>query len=178
MFPESGGLSQYNILANPMAMPTAPNLASTFVASGSIPSAPMGGDMGGGFVDSMGGGLGIARAGLAGLSTLGSLWMGLKAAKLAKKQFKFTKDVTNTNLANQIQSYNTALADRARSRGVMEGQTQDQVSGYISANALSRDSARNGASPTSAITSAALSNYSSSLRPPARDPENEATAAG
>jgi hypothetical protein len=119
----------------------------------------------GGFASGLGGPLGVASLGLSALSSLGSLWMGLKANKLAKKQFKFTKDVTNTNLANQIQSYNTALADRARSRGVMEGQTQDQVAGYINANALSRNSGKNGPASTSGITAAALSNYSNYVRP-------------
>jgi hypothetical protein len=120
---------------------------------------------GGGFAAGLGGPLGVAGLGLSALSSLGSLWMGLKAQKLARKQFKFQKDITNTNLANQIQSYNTALADRARSRGVMEGQTPDQVSGYISANALNRNSGRTGPTSTGTISSAALSNYSNYVRP-------------
>jgi hypothetical protein len=124
-----------------------------------------GGQQGGGFAPSLGGPLGVAGLGLSALSSLGSLWMGMKSMKLAKKQFKFQKDFANTNLANSIQSYNTALADRARSRGVMEGQTQGQVDGYIAANALSRDSGKNGPTPTSSITGAALSNYSQYASP-------------
>lgn len=138
---------------------TAPNMAG--YASPVTFDAPAPG----GFAAGLGGPLGVASLGLSALSSLGSLWMGLKANKLAKKQFKFTKDVTNTNLANQIQSYNTALADRARSRGVMEGQTQDQVAGYINANALSRSSGKTGPASTSGITAAALSNYSNYVRP-------------
>lgn len=118
-----------------------------------------------GFAASMGGPLGVASLGLSALSSLGSLWMGLKAQKLAKKQFKFTKDVTNTNLANQIQSYNTALADRARSRGVMEGQSQGQVDNYITTNSLNRNSGKVGPTSAGAISSSALSNYSQYVRP-------------
>lgn len=118
-----------------------------------------------GLGEQLGGPLGIAGLGLSALSSLGSLWMGMKSMKLAKKQFKFQKDFANTNLANSIQSYNTALADRARSRGVMEGQTQGQVDGYIAANALSRDSGKKGPTPTSSITGAALSNYSQYASP-------------
>lgn len=88
------------------------------------------------------GALGYANAAISGIETLGKLWMGFKAAKMAKKQFKFAKDITNTNLANQIKSYNTALADRARSRGVMESQSQDQVDAYVANNSLNRSQSR------------------------------------
>lgn len=82
--------------------------------------------------------IGTGQLALGGLSTLGNLWSGLNAMNLATKQFKFTKDVTNTNLNNQISSYNTALADRARARGVAEGQSQDQVNDYVNRNSLHR----------------------------------------
>lgn len=107
----------------------------------------------------------VANAAMSGLQTIGNLWNSYQAMKLAKQQFKLTKNVTNTNLANQIQTYNTAIADRARSRGVMEGQSQGQVEGYINANSLSRSSGRNGPTPTSTISAAALSNYGSYVDP-------------
>jgi hypothetical protein len=103
--------------------------------------------------------LGIASMAMSGLQTLGSLWMANKQHKLAKKQFKMIRDISNINLGNQMQSYNTALADRARGRGVMEGQTSDQVSQYINSNSLNRERALGGGSSASDITSAALSNY-------------------
>jgi hypothetical protein len=103
----------------------------------------------------------IFKGALSGLQTLGGLWNAFQAMKLAKKQFKFTKDITETNLANQMKSYNTALADRARGRGVMEGQTSDQVAQYINANSLARNSARTSAGSVGGITAAALSNYNS-----------------
>lgn len=108
-------------------------------------------------------GLDIANTALGGLQTLGALWMGMKQMKLAKKQFKFTKDITNINLNNQMQSYNTALADRARSRGVMEGQDQSQVQAYIDANSLSKAQGKAGSYSLGDISSAALGNYNTAM---------------
>lgn len=82
--------------------------------------------------------IGTANLGLAGLQTIANIWSAFKAASLAKKQFNFTKDVTETNLTNQIRSFNTALEDRARSRGVVEGQTAQQVQDYIDRNSATR----------------------------------------
>ena len=80
-----------------------------------------------------------ANLALSGLQTLGNLWSAFQMNKLAKKQFNYTKDVTETNLANQIQSYNTALEDRSRSRAFVEGQSADQAQAYIDQNRLSRN---------------------------------------
>lgn len=86
------------------------------------------------------GGLGLnldtAQLALGGLQTLGSLWQAWEANKLAKEQFNFSKGFANTNLANSIQSYNTALEDRSRARAVTEGQTPEQAQAYIDANRL------------------------------------------
>lgn len=82
--------------------------------------------------------LDTAKLALAGLGTIGSLWSAFQQNKLAKKQFAFTKDITNTNLANQIKSYNTTLEDRARSRAAMEGQSTAQMQEYVNKNRLKR----------------------------------------
>lgn len=79
-------------------------------------------------------GMDTAKLALGGLQTIGSLWGAFQSAKMAKKQFNFTKDITETNLANQIRSYNTQLEDRSRSRAVMEGQSAAQAQDYIDRN--------------------------------------------
>lgn len=76
--------------------------------------------------------------GLGGLQTIGGLWQAFEANKLAKQQFKFTKDVTNTNIANQIKAYNTTLADRSRSRAVVEGQSAETAQAYVDQNKATR----------------------------------------
>lgn len=73
-------------------------------------------------------------AGLSGLASIGNIWNAFQSNKLAKDQFKLTKGATETNLANSIGAYNTSLSDRARSRGAMEGQSQDQIQAYIDQN--------------------------------------------
>lgn len=78
-----------------------------------------------------------ANLALAGLSTIGNLWAAFQAQKLAKKQFNYTKQVTDTNLANQIKTYNTALSDRAGNRAVVYGD-QGYAQKYIDANSLTK----------------------------------------
>jgi len=95
----------------------------------------LGSNDGGGF---WGGANGAQKIGamLNGLGTIGNLWGSFKALSLANKQFEFQKKFSNANLANQIQSYNTTLADRSRSRAVVEGQSPDQAANYVSSNSL------------------------------------------
>ncbi len=78
-----------------------------------------------------------AQLALGGLQALGNLWGGIQANKMAKKQFKFSKNMALTNLANQVKSYNTALADRARGRAVMESQSDATRDAYVRDNSLS-----------------------------------------
>lgn len=80
--------------------------------------------------------LGTLNVALQGLSTIGSLWQAWEANKLAKEQFKTSKAFANANLANQIQSYNTALEDRSRSRAFTEGQSAEEAQSYIDKNRL------------------------------------------
>lgn len=79
---------------------------------------------------------GTANLALSGLQTIGNLFAAFQANKLAKQQFKYTKKVTDANLGNQIQSYNTALSDRINSRYVMEGKSPDQAQSYLDVNKL------------------------------------------
>lgn len=87
-----------------------------------------------------GAGLGLnlptLQLGLGTLGTLGGLYASFKGLGLAKKQFRFEKQFAEQNMANQIKSYNTALEDRARSRGVVEGQTSAETQAYIDKNRM------------------------------------------
>ena len=80
--------------------------------------------------------LGTGELVLGSIGTLGDLWAAFQTQKLAKEQFEFQKGVTNTNLANQIQSYNTSLIDRINARSFMQGDSQETTDAYIAANLL------------------------------------------
>lgn len=56
------------------------------------------------------------QTGLQGLTTIGNLWGAFQGNKLARKQLSLATDAYNTNLTNQIKSYNTQLEDRIRGR--------------------------------------------------------------
>lgn len=98
--------------------------------------AGKGGDLGAG--TGLGMNIGTGQMAIQGLATLGNLYGSLQSSKLAKEQFKFSKDFANKNLANQTQSYNTALSDRLTSRGVAQGQSSAEVQAAIDKNRLAR----------------------------------------
>lgn len=75
---------------------------------------------------------------LGGIQTLGGLWNAWEQRKMAQDTFNFQKTMANTNLKNQIQSYNTTLEDRSRSRAHTEGQAPEVAQAYIDKNRLSR----------------------------------------
>lgn len=76
------------------------------------------------------------QLGLQGLSSLGNLYSGWQATKLAKDAFNFQKEMTQKNYANSIKSYNTALSDRAISRGKVQGDSAETTQAYIDQNKL------------------------------------------
>ena len=80
--------------------------------------------------------LGTGQLVLGGVGTIGNLWSGWQAQKLAKDQFNYQKGITDTNLANQIQSYNTALTDRINARGYTQGDSQSTIDQYIENNSI------------------------------------------
>ena len=80
--------------------------------------------------------LGTANLALGGIGTFGNLWAAFEAQKLAKEQFQYQKGITDTNLANQIQSYNTALEDRIKARASVTGAGEAEVNQYIADNSL------------------------------------------
>ena len=77
-----------------------------------------------------------AQLGLTGLSTLGNLWGSFQSTKLAKDSFNFQKGMAEKNYANQIKSYNTALTDRATTRGFVQGDSTETTQQYINDNKL------------------------------------------
>ena len=78
--------------------------------------------------------LGTAQLAFSGLSSLGNMYAAFNTNKLANKQFEFQKGVTETNLANSIQSYNTKLTDRAAARAIMTGQSVADRDAYVEKN--------------------------------------------
>ena len=77
-----------------------------------------------------------AQLGLTGLSTLGNLWGSFQSNKLDKDALNFQKGMAEKNYANQLKSYNTALTDRATTRGFVQGDTAEQTQAYIDKNRL------------------------------------------
>lgn len=73
---------------------------------------------------------------LGGVQVLGNLWNSYQAQKLAKQQLSFAREQWDTNLANQTQTYNTALEDRIRGRYATGTRTEDQLQGEIDKHSL------------------------------------------
>lgn len=79
--------------------------------------------------------LGTGQLAFSGLQTLGNLWNAYQSGQMASKTFDFTKNLANTNLANQTQAYNTNLAGQATARYAQEN-NPGGAAGYIKANQL------------------------------------------
>lgn len=76
------------------------------------------------------------QLGLTGLGALGNLWGTFQSNKLARDSFNFQKGMAEKNYANQIKSYNTALTDRATTRGFVQGDSTEKTQQYINDNKL------------------------------------------
>ena len=80
---------------------------------------------------SMGGAFGNGQTGgwampaLQGLQSMMQWSQGNKALDLARDQFKFSKDITQKNLANQTSLLNTAMQDRQNARRSSSSSYQD-----------------------------------------------------
>lgn len=112
--------------------PPALGSGSSFSPAGAVPAAS------GGAGFNFGLNVPTLQMGLGALNSVGNIWGAWQANRLARDQLDFTKNFANTNLNNQITSYNTALSDRARARGFTEGQSDQQVQDYISTNRMTR----------------------------------------
>jgi hypothetical protein len=73
---------------------------------------------------------------LGGIQSLGSLWNSFQQNKLARESLGLQKKAFKTNLANQRQTYNTALEDRIRSRYAYEGRSDQDAEKYLEKNRL------------------------------------------
>lgn len=84
------------------------------------------------------GGLNLrAVGGLAeGLASLGSLYGAFQMNKLARDSLDFQKKSYKQNLANQTKSYNTALEDRLRTRGIQNGTSRARTAAEIEKHSL------------------------------------------
>lgn len=101
--------------------PTTPNVAGTGQTGGA------------GNFWSKDGGAGMI---LGGVQVLGNLWNSYQAHKMAKEQMSFAREQWNTNLANQTQTYNTALEDRIRGRYAQGTKTEAELQGEIDKHKL------------------------------------------
>lgn len=73
---------------------------------------------------------------LGGVQVLGNLWSSYQAHKMAKEQMAFAREQWQTNLANQTQTYNTALEDRIRARHHTEGRAASETDAYLEEHSL------------------------------------------
>lgn len=128
MFPLAAGSTSFGLNAPGSSDAMLSMLQRIGQRGTTAPTAPVG--------SGLGMNLDTLQLGLAGIGTLGNLWAAFEARNLAKKQFDFTKRVTSANMNNQVQSYNTALADRARSRAAVENRDPSTADEYINKNRL------------------------------------------
>lgn len=78
------------------------------------------------------------KLGLNALTSLAGMYNSWNMNKLAQQQFNLQKDVLNTNLNNQIKSYNNSLADQLRSRAAMETGDANAYDSLIEERKLTR----------------------------------------
>lgn len=121
-----------------MAAPTLAPVPATGIQVGQMaqPQAAGGGMFGGNSNNGLGFNLGTGQLLLGGVQAIGNLWNAWQTQQLAREQFDFTKGITNTNLANQIQTFNTSLSDRMHARGAMQSNSPEEINRYIEENRL------------------------------------------
>lgn len=72
-------------------------------------------------ISGLGKNLDTLRMGIGVAGGIANVWNGLQQNKLARASFNHQKGILDTNLANQIRSFNLQLDDKLRSRQVVEG---------------------------------------------------------
>lgn len=141
-----GNLQDSYQVGTPAAAPVAPPAVPTTQASGytapTAPTTPAADAANPGWFKSTfmkeGGGLNFDAIGSLAdtIGSFGKLYMGYKANKLAEESLAFQKQSYETNLANQISSYNMALEDRINARTAQKNGTQAEADAYINKHKL------------------------------------------
>lgn len=69
-------------------------------------------------------------------AALANIWSGVQQNRLARQNFNFQKGIMETNLANQISSYNNALEDRMNLRYSAQEKIDkaDEINAYLDRN--------------------------------------------
>jgi hypothetical protein len=80
--------------------------------------------------------MGNLRTALGGVQAIGSFWNSYQQNKMAKQALGLQTRAFETNLANQTQTYNTALEDRIRARHYTEGRSSAETESYLDKNRL------------------------------------------
>lgn len=132
------GSTDMNLGSATFGQPSAGSIYGALNSIGSNNGTNNNGTYGSGLGLGLGANIGTAQLALSGLSSLANLWNAFQAQGLANDQFEYTKNVTDTNLNNQIKSYNTALEDRINSRAKAQGMSDEEARQYVEKNRLSR----------------------------------------
>lgn len=116
------------------------NQATSYAAPANNPITPnepiANGSAMSGLNNSLGFNVPTAQLGLSTLGAAGGLWNAFQTQRMAQDQFKFSKNLATTNLANQTKSYNTALTDRITARAATQGMSNSDRDAYIAQNRL------------------------------------------
>lgn len=131
----ANGQQYVNYIENPNAPRGFGNPNSALSESG-LASLGSGLNTIGGWMDAAGGAMNL----LQGLGSIYSMWNGFNLANdqldLARDQFNFGRNYSSAQLNNNIDSYNTALADRARTRAFTETGNQNAYNDWYEKNKL------------------------------------------
>ena len=82
-------------------------------------------------IDGLGKNLDTLKVGIGGLMTVGDIWNASQQNKLARDSFNHQKGILDTNVANQIKSFNLSLDDKMRSRAIVEGMSDADRDAHI-----------------------------------------------
>lgn len=113
-------------------------LTSTNVSAGGVNPVAGTQQAGGSFFKNADGSFNPNNIGMVigGVQALGSLWNSYQQHKIAKEQLSLQREAFQTNLANNTQTYNTALEDRIRARHNTEGRSSGETDAYLQEHSL------------------------------------------